>query len=747
MRSSSRHPNPARRPPRRAVRLGLLVALALGTAGPAHAAVPLRLVAPTATSDRPALVALDEAADGTRSGVLVVVVRNESARRARLRVRFLPQSGGAGYRVRAANASRPAAVAFDAAGETPQLAGGAVGQLALRFRLGDDQRLSNVAGQLVVAACPVSPNGDDGRGGRGGTDRSGARAGARGRTRPRTTPRPSRPARPAEPLVIAVRAQPAAPPDVAPIDDPVTIQTTQWLPGEGPQGGEARVELGGQLASATLADEDLLDGVATLRSGGGNSVRVSWHVAGAGEDRHALVEVHGHPAPGRYSGTLPLNAAAADPNVSVVVNARAAVWWPLLAVLLGTLCGLVAVAVPLRTRRKTLRLWAMGVILQYREWRAEHRDPAGYNLDDVIPREGNPWDEREPLPMPRQSGVRGLFSSIYWARNRVDLDEDADWATELSERVARWRRVEEQAQALLSAIDKVPPNRPEGRRFAQTRTAEDSLALLYEARDTEPTADDTADDLRHRLKRQAEWHSGVADAWRAYVEVYDRLDEDLKRPLADDLDALACPDTSVASRTPEEHRRLLVRLEALRHRLHERGAPRSDAVETGPALMVPARSGLLGGALVLPDTPQVPSAGTSMAVPAAAQVAQALAPGRPVAQPLDDSKGWRRAIRNGLRSARRVGLGLTLGIAAAAAVVYVSTIYDDTWGSLVQFLTAFGAGFGSRVVVDWAVLPAFASLRLRRARAREQTDEGEGESTADQLAAVVTAATTAKQPA
>jgi hypothetical protein len=50
-----------------------------------------------------------------------------------------------------------------------------------------------------------------------------------------------------------------------------------------------------------------------------------------------------------------------------------------------------------------------------------------------------------------------------------------------------------------------------------------------------------------------------------------------------------------------------------------------------------------------------------------------------------------------------------------ASVVYLVTVYSDTWGSLTDLLTAVAAGFGTAIAVQWAALPIFQSLRLRAA--------------------------------
>jgi hypothetical protein len=42
------------------------------------------------------------------------------------------------------------------------------------------------------------------------------------------------------------------------------------------------------------------------------------------------------------------------------------------------------------------------------------------------------------------------------------------------------------------------------------------------------------------------------------------------------------------------------------------------------------------------------------------------------------------------------------------------TIYNDAWGTPLDFATAFTTGFLSETIVNWALLPAFQSYRIRR---------------------------------
>jgi hypothetical protein len=92
----------------------------------------------------------------------------------------------------------------------------------------------------------------------------------------------------------------------------------------------------------------------------------------------------------------------------------------------------------------------------------------------------------------------------------------------------------------------------------------------------------------------------------------------------------------------------------------------------------------------------------------------------------------------------------TLVRATVAATIYALTIYDDTWGSALDFATAFTTGFASETIVNWAVMPALQSYRVRASRERqsdadvitqlqralaEPADPGNGKGSPDEIGA------------
>jgi hypothetical protein len=65
----------------------------------------------------------------------------------------------------------------------------------------------------------------------------------------------------------------------------------------------------------------------------------------------------------------------------------------------------------------------------------------------------------------------------------------------------------------------------------------------------------------------------------------------------------------------------------------------------------------------------------------------------------------------------------TLLSGLVAATAYTLTIWDETWGTITDYATAFTAGFLTETVVNWAILPAFQSYRTHRRVAAHEAKE------------------------
>jgi hypothetical protein len=87
--------------------------------------------------------------------------------------------------------------------------------------------------------------------------------------------------------------------------------------------------------------------------------------------------------------------------------------------------------------------------------------------------------------------------------------------------------------------------------------------------------------------------------------------------------------------------------------------------------------------------------------------------GQLVRQSMVTSRTYSAAVL--AKELQRLGLDLPFALVTAgvACAIYLPTIYNDTWGTVPDMLTALLAGIGGPLIVKWAALPAFQSLRLR----------------------------------
>jgi hypothetical protein len=103
----------------------------------------------------------------------------------------------------------------------------------------------------------------------------------------------------------------------------------------------------------------------------------------------------------------------------------------------------------------------------------------------------------------------------------------------------------------------------------------------------------------------------------------------------------------------------------------------------------------------------------SLSVNRAAQPSTDLAERQPA--PAGQASPRRKRGTRFLKQLKRRDTLLSGAILVVSSLLYVGTIYSDTWGGLEDWVTAFGAGFLGHLTVKWALLPIYRSLRLRAA--------------------------------
>lgn len=555
-------------------------------------------------------------------------------------------------------------------------------------------------------------------------------------------------------VAFAVPADEAA----SALDGTLRVSIEGGEPAELPVNGEARTYSGVTVAPDALtvdSSEDsaklALEGpelIEYLRSHGGEELRALLYDDGGDtanamltlptaadaleEDEYVRAGTRGeyrvesevkltHPtfAAGKFSGKLVLPGLPTEANsVAVELHAHWSFWVTMLAVLLGI--AVTGVGTRIVTMAGRRRLLTSALEQTYSVFVYVVRRPgeiASWHLDDLLgedPTEGEPM--RTP-PAGRLQGLPALWESVATARSSADLDEDATRVLDMVARMQRWLRVEPVARRLVLLRDTVKgkPKLPdEGKAKPQlawrdSRTLRDTMALLEMAQ-REPADADKADELVARMLFQARWHNGVAALWRAAAQeaskpgAHPRIDE------VRALEAALDEESKATSRELDDQDALAARLEALL-------AKHSDDVtveEIGPidGEGIDECGRRLGVTPVIWDASSNLFTGwATLDAKSYGQLARRAATSSRVRYMPDTRAILREAVPD------RADLAWTAVILVFASAAYSTTVYDDTWGGCADLATAFLAGFAGKITIDWAALPIFQSIRLRKAEA------------------------------
>lgn len=423
-----------------------------------------------------------------------------------------------------------------------------------------------------------------------------------------------------------------------------------------------------------------------------------------------------NPPAGKYTGTLLLPDLPADGgSISVELHSHKPFILLVFLVFLGIVgAGIGSRLVTTASRRKRLNEVLDQTHDAYRHVLASG-DTASWRLEDLLGEDSPLTNSKEPLAG-RLQGLPALRWSIGEARSSADLDEDAGRALDMIARMQRWLRVEPLARrlALVATEETAGPTLPEEEETKEdgTKTTKPALAwgdsntlsntrALLEMAQREPANSDKADDLVARLIFQIEWHTGVAAAWAATAgdSIRGKEVRALEEALGD--------GSKAEKREPSEQDDLLARLQgALTKRkvtVPEIGEIEGENVgQEGRKLgITPVRWDASANLFTGWATLDAPSYG-QLARRAATSSRSIYMPG-----PADL---WRE-----IKLTNLYDWAWTVAILAVASVAYGTATYDDTWGTHADLGTALLAGFLGKVTVNWAVLPIFQSIRLRKA--------------------------------
>lgn len=594
--------------------------------------------------------------DGQRRGTLSLVLRNRSAARGQLRLRFFPRSGFPVTLVGPAGGRRGGRfveVLHPRRQRVPLPPRSSRG-LHLAFAVGRHEPPVRVDGMLVADLV----------------DRRG------------TGPRPA---------AARLRVRRIPPPvRFAPREVTMHVISYCWLVADwlgADCGRRASVVLRGPRIRA-LIDEAKADGAlghAVL--GNGDGARAVVRIEGpqaVGRGVEATVAADDVAGVGEFEGSIPLlpggrGRAALPIELTVGHSLLLAV----LTVFAGTLLG------GLLDRRSRVRRDRLLLGLRVERALADYDDelgrsggrPRSYDIRELIEPRVTRWSRLQPFPS-KHGGVSALMWRIGAARDKRDFEEVAAEVERFVERVDRWVRIERVAGEAKAILDrKVSPRRSSS--FADCG-AYRRLDRLYEQLRSEPATDDVARERRHAVLTQME----IVTRWEALWALHRALEtkDDWN---ADDRDTIERHDYPALDRLAKRLRGSGAKGEAtlrseLSHATHKLGAlVERERLEAPPEVV--ALEHRAEGIEADMKTP----------------------PSRPV--PVHRSLGARA-----LSGVRWRDWAWTLGRALVAVTAYTLTIYDDTWGTAIDYATAFTAGFLTETIVDWAIMPAFRSFQTWR---------------------------------
>jgi hypothetical protein len=507
---------------------------------------------------------------------------------------------------------------------------------------------------------------------------------------------------------------------------------------------------------------------ARLYSDSGNSVRATIRDlhATADDQAEAKIAITEIKAAGAYHGKFPLLVGSRGGQLEVTVDVQEWFWLAFLLVFGGVVVGWWAThRAGIRRRKDVMRAWLISRIQMYEAEAAESGDrPASFDLAPELgptPRYG-PGVRCGPFPSGRTA--RELLCRIADARSDDDLKDDEAAVAEMVESIESFLEVEPPARGLKDLLAGPPDDRG-NRRFRKTIVGADGERFLAEAQVRPKTAED-ARSLARRLQLQAEVWKLAVTLWTLQLELekptFDLTPEQRKLLAENDVDKvttrakveeaptireLFIAKTNLSDailqvwrlqppEMAEEHEDEQERLPSFLEELVERTAGLEPVIQGGNLQIVTI--GAAGGrALILGwiarlwlsitrVVRRMRGGGRAIRRASVTGLSAAITKIGAGVHALRDfffgGQSSPTAIRN--RWTRR-DLFLTAIAVAVSAIAYALTVYDATWGSRDDLLTAFTAGFLGKVGIDWADQLMSRSFRVRRvlAEARSAKEE------------------------
>jgi hypothetical protein len=457
------------------------------------------------------------------------------------------------------------------------------------------------------------------------------------------------------------------------------------------------------------------------------------------------------PTAGNYKGSIAVSPLLPQaPALTIDVNSRYMFLWAVVMIFLGVLAsGYFYQQLGLSRRKRLLREMLLDTVnVEYCPATSQNEidGPQGttnltWSLAIKCPLEDNPaWTYYTDL-----TKSYDIYTAVYWARNDADLDEAQAAALTLVHGIKTWQLALADVRGLWELAEEP---RAQAEKWSRIKTAQDTRLLLRKAQHNPGDAAKSSE-LLEKIKQQTSWHRAFAEAWDLRTRLIEAGGEVATDASEIDLAKLDEDAKPVLTRTNDEQDQLELDLEQLYTKLVDI-AERSNADPLTAEVDIPTisdgereleaerlRSELswleadtplayarIGAARALTTTSE--NGHKAQAAAGAENGAGSTAKqkdSRPPAPPTSN-----RAV-GVLRRLQLVDGLMSIAILVVTSVLYAVTIYGPTWGSISDWATAFGAGFTGHVVVKWALLPIYRSLRVRaESTSKQQAADGAGAS-------------------
>lgn len=420
----------------------------------------------------------------------------------------------------------------------------------------------------------------------------------------------------------------------------------------------------------------------------------------------ATVAVEGVEA-GKYTGALALGQGSAAPKLPITLNARSCLALAVGLILLSSLVGGLLPAFSSTARTRALLRVRLKTAIERFEEQYDSPDNKPLLLWDMTVTMGpRPWLGRSWSSVTGAEGVAGRYAELKWARSDDDLKALATEVDEAITEIGRWLLVFERAKELQALLGRRGVPVRKGGEWEATKIAIDAEEFLDGLRRAERTTDNDARELAIKCIERRRWYALVLEAWTKIA----RAEQD---PALPDVARTALGQKDLSPFTSV-------------------GFPKST--QLAPLGAELARVMREARALVpkLDRYADEPSAETFDAFVESASLADKRSPNL-MAGVEDESKRLEAEHeisaqdRSGEEALQRLSVldwMVTAVLALGATFAYTVPLYDSTWGTTTDVLTALAVGFGTQVVVQWAAMPIFRSIRTAKAGDDSPAAEG-----------------------